>query len=61
MAECLGFEHARTKGSHRLFKRAGFEQAVNLQPDKKDSSKAKKRQIEQLLSIYDDLTDPEER
>ncbi|MDZ7799976.1 MAG: hypothetical protein U5K81_04160 [Trueperaceae bacterium] len=61
LAECLGFEHARTKGSHYLFKRAGHQQTVNLQPDKRDASKAKKRQVEQLLKIHDDLGFPEAR
>lgn len=60
LAECLGFEDARTKGSH-LFKRAGLEQAVDLQTDRKDSSKAKKRQVEQLLKIFDDPNALEER
>lgn len=61
LAECLGFEHARTKGSHHYFKRSGLMTPVNLQPDKRDPSKAKKRQVEQLLKIYDDLGFPEER
>ena len=61
LAECLGFAQARTKGSHHIFKRPGLEQTVNLQPDKRDQSKAKKRQVEQLLKIYDDMGFPEER
>jgi predicted RNA binding protein YcfA (HicA-like mRNA interferase family) len=61
LAECLGFERVRTKASHHYFKRAGLEQTINLQPDKRDKSKAKKRQVEQLLKIYDDMGFPEER
>ncbi len=55
LAECLGFVHVRTKGSHHYFKRDGYEQAVSLQPDKRDSSKAKSRQVEQLLRIFEDI------
>lgn len=61
LAECLGFEYARTSGSHRIYKRAGLEQTVNLQPDKREASKAKKRQVEQMLKIYDELGLLEER
>ena len=56
LAECLGFEHVRTKGSHPLFGRAGSPHLINLQRDKRDPSKAKKRQVEQLLKIHDDMT-----
>lgn len=55
LAECLGFEHARTKGSHHIFKRPGSSVVVNLQRDKRDPGKAKQRQVEQLLKIHDDL------
>lgn len=55
LAECLGFEHVRTHGSHHFFKRAGYCQTVNLQPDKRDRSKAKKRQVEEMLRIYKEI------
>jgi predicted RNA binding protein YcfA (HicA-like mRNA interferase family) len=61
LAVCLGFEHARTRGSHRIYKHAGSRTTVNLQPDKRDASKAKKRQVEQLLRLHHDLGFPEER
>ncbi len=61
LAECLGFELARIRGSHRIYKRTGFRGLVNLQPDARDGSKAKKRQVEQLLTLYDDLGISEER
>jgi len=56
LAECLGFEHARTRGSHHIFRRPGSSLVVNLQRDKRDPGKAKKRQIEQLLKIHHDMT-----
>lgn len=61
LAKCLGFEHVRTNASHHYFKRPGLMQTVNLQPDRRDPSKAKKRQVEQLLKIYDEFGFPEER
>lgn len=33
---------------------------VDLQPDKRDPSKAKRRRVDQLLKIYDDMGMPEE-
>ena len=61
LAECLGFELARIRGSHRIYKRAGVRGLVNLQPDSRDGSKAEKRQVDQLLTLYDDLGISEER
>jgi predicted RNA binding protein YcfA (HicA-like mRNA interferase family) len=58
LAECLGFEHARTRGSHRIFKHEGSRTTLNLQPDKRDPSKAKKRQVEELVRLHDDLGFP---
>ena len=58
LAECLGFKHLRTAGSHYIFTRAGFEgRPLNLQKAK--GGKAKKRQVEQLLKIYDAQADEE--
>ncbi|MBA2671755.1 MAG: type II toxin-antitoxin system HicA family toxin [Chloroflexi bacterium] len=59
LAECLGFEHVRTTGSHQIFTRAGFEgRPLNLQRVK--GGKAKKRQVEQLLKVYDARADEEQ-
>ena len=60
LALCLGFEHARTRGSHRIYKHAGSRTILNLQPDKRDPSKAKKRQVEQLVRLEGDLGFAEE-
>jgi len=57
----LGFKHARTKGSHHLLKRPDVAQVINLQPDKRNPGKAKKRQVGQLLVLYDQLGFLEER
>lgn len=55
LAGRLGFKHARTKGSRHLLKRPDVAQVINLQPDKRNPGKAKKRQVEQLLVLYDQL------
>jgi predicted RNA binding protein YcfA (HicA-like mRNA interferase family) len=53
LAECAGFVHARTKGSHHIFKRPGYMDTMNLQPG--ENGKAKDYQVRQVLKIYDDL------
>lgn len=55
LAACLGFERARISGSHHIFKRPGWRRTINLQPDMRDPGKAKKRQVEQLLKVHDEL------
>jgi predicted RNA binding protein YcfA (HicA-like mRNA interferase family) len=53
LAGCAGFVHARTKGSHHIFKRPGYMDTMNLQPG--ENGKAKDYQVRQVLKIYDDL------
>ena len=60
LALCLGFEHVRTRGSHRICRHFGSRATLNLEPDKRDLSKAKKRQVEQLARLHDDLGFAEE-
>ncbi len=51
----LGFELDRIKGDHHIFKMEGIEKLIDLQPDKKDSSKAKSYQVAQVrkfIEIY---------
>ncbi len=59
LAECLGFELVKRKGkgnaSHRRYKLPGYPGVINIQPGK--NGKAKPYQIEQILKIYDDLTE----
>ena len=54
LAEYVGFEFRNQTGSHRLYKQPTINKTINLQPDKRDKSKAKKYQIKQLLTIIDD-------
>lgn len=49
LAECYGFIHARTRGSHHIFKCPGRKEVVNLQPDK--NGKAKPYQVRQILAM----------
>ncbi len=53
LAECAGFVHARTKGSHHIFKRPGYMDTMNLQPG--ENGKAKEYQVRQVLKIHDHL------
>lgn len=61
LAERLGFELARIRGSHRIYERTGVRGLVDLRRDARDGSKAKKRQVEQLLTLEGDLGISEER
>jgi len=54
LAEYVGFEFRNQTGSHRIYKQITINKMINLQPDKRDKSKARKYQIKQLLSIIDD-------
>jgi hypothetical protein len=52
LAECFGWEFARQKGDHRLYKRSGTKQLMNFQDS---DGKAKVYQVRQLLAVIDDL------
>ena len=51
LAECCGFELARRKGSHQIFKLPGRLELVNLQPDRE--GKAKSYQVRQILDAIE--------
>lgn len=50
LAEALGFQHRRTKGSHRIYARDGIPEFVNLQ---NVDGMAKAYQVRQLLDLVD--------
>lgn len=56
LAECFGWEFARQKGSHALYKRRGSTQLMNFQNDK---GKAKDYQVRQLVDAIDELGLPD--
>jgi len=51
LAECYGFEHVRTHGSHHLLKRAGRRQLLNFQAR---GGMAPAYQVRQLLRTIDE-------
>ncbi len=53
LAECYGFELARQKGSHRIYKKPGRRELMNFQ---EDAGKAKEYQVKQLLAAIEELT-----
>lgn len=53
LAECHGFVHIRTTGSHRIYSCPGFPNVMNFQPDR--NGEAKRFQIRQLLNAIDEL------
>lgn len=56
LAECYGFVQARTKGSHRIYKRPGWRGVLTFQDDK---GKAKPYQVRQLLQVIESISDDE--
>ena len=52
LIECYGFELARTKGSHFMYKYPGRRELINLQ-DK--NGKAKEYQVKQVLEAIEEL------
>ena len=50
LLRAFGFELDRTTGSHRIFRRAGIGQRVNIQPQGKH---AKPYQVRQFLDIIE--------
>lgn len=54
LADCAGFNLARQRGtSHRIYKRAGYRNLLNFQPD--HSGMAKRYQVQQLLDAIEEL------
>lgn len=52
LAEALGFEFKRQKGSHRIYRHARAQELLNFQ---NDGGAAKAYQVRQLLSCIDRL------
>jgi len=52
LAECYGFEFARQKGSHRMYKKPGRTGLMNFQDDR---GKAKEYQVKQLLAVIEEI------
>lgn len=44
----LGFDQKENNGDHFLYNYPGIKELVNIQPDKKDHSKAKSFQVRQI-------------
>jgi len=55
LAEYVGFEFRRQKGSHKIYKHPTIKEMLNFQPDKRDKSKAKRYQVNQLLEKIDEF------
>lgn len=51
LLENLGMKLERISGSHHIFSYPGVVELVDLQPDKKDHSKAKKYQVRQVRNF----------
>lgn len=54
LAECHGFQFARRRGSHRVYRHATARAIMTLQAV---NGMAKPYQVRQLLDVIDDLTD----
>ena len=48
LLENLGFNLERISGSHHIYSYEGIMELIDIQPDKRDHSKAKKYQIRQI-------------
>jgi len=58
LAECFGFRLARQRGSHRVYKLAGFMSLLTFQPAHNDGAKA--YQVRQLLNAIAELRSDED-
>lgn len=52
LAECVGFEFSRQRGSHRMFKLPGSMTVMNFQ---NRNGYAKPYQVKQLIKVIDEL------
>ncbi len=55
LATRVGFVLRNQTGSHKIYKHPIYEKMMNFQPDKQDKSKAKRKQIDQLLEFIDEF------
>ena len=53
LLEYLGLELQRISGSHHVFAYPGIIELIDLQPDKKDHSKAKSYQVKQVRKFIE--------
>ncbi len=53
LAEKYGFSFRKQKGSHKIYKHDQYPQLMNFQPDKRNKSKAKKYQVNQLIDFIE--------
>lgn len=49
----LGFQQKENNGDHFLYNYPGIKELINIQPDKKDRSKAKSYQVRQIRNFID--------
>ncbi len=49
----LGFSLNRIEGDHFIFIKDGIPEIINIQPDKRDSSKAKSVQVKQIRYLIE--------
>ncbi len=54
LAEKFGFKFRNQSGSHKIYKHEEYGKMMNFQPNKKDKSKAKQYQIEELIAFIED-------
>jgi predicted RNA binding protein YcfA (HicA-like mRNA interferase family) len=54
LAEEVGFVFRNQSGSHSIYKHPIKRKIMNFQPDKRNKSKAKKYQINQLINFIDE-------
>ncbi len=47
----LGFQQKENNGDHFIYNYAGIKELINIQPDKKDRSKAKSYQVRQIRNF----------
>lgn len=53
MLERMGISLQRIAGSHHVYSYPGIAELIDLQPDKKDRSKAKKYQVRQVRNFIE--------
>ena len=51
--DALGFDHKENNGDHFLYNYPGIKELINIQPDKKDHSKAKSYQVKQVRNFLE--------
>ena len=51
LLDALGFSHKENNGDHFLYNYPGIKELINIQPDKKDHSKAKSYQVKQVRNF----------